>query len=116
MYDCHNLLNVSNIRQCRTNKQIDYVNTNSAVLSKKIKMSSVEDMDLHDGLISAVKKTKTTLKPGKKSTLKLNNHKKLVKKNISKTVTTAIINKKQNKYIQGINSNPPSFILNISTT
>lgn len=97
MYDCYTLLNVSNIRQCRTNKQIDYANTNNVVVSKKSKTFSAEELDSHDDSISSVKRTKATLKPGKKSTLKKNSCKQLVKKKITKPVTTAIINKKPRK-------------------
>uniref|UniRef100_A0A2S2NBB1 C2H2-type domain-containing protein n=1 Tax=Schizaphis graminum TaxID=13262 RepID=A0A2S2NBB1_SCHGA len=105
MFDCEAVLNASNIRQCRTNKQIDYVNTN-IVLSKKKKSSNNERVDSNDDQIESicgVKKPKATKKKVKKSTLKLNKKKKYSKQSMAnKTlspviVKTAVLNKMSNK-------------------
>ncbi|XP_026811622.1 uncharacterized protein LOC113552843 isoform X4 [Rhopalosiphum maidis] len=105
MFDCEAVLNASNIRQCRTNKQIDYVNTN-IVLSKKKKASNIEQVDCNDDqieLICGVEKPKNTKKKVKKSTVKLNTKKKYSKQSMAnKTlppviVKTAVLNKMSNK-------------------
>ncbi|CAH1712108.1 unnamed protein product [Aphis gossypii] len=100
MFDCEAVLNASNIRQCRTNKQIDYVNTN-VVSSKKKKASNIEQLDSNNDqnkLICGTENPKNTKKKVKKSTLKLKNKKKGVKKSTAiKTlppvvVKTAVLN------------------------
>jgi len=88
MYDSYKLLNVPNVRQCRMNKQIDYVNTKHAAVSKKNKTSSVKQLDLH-------------VNQNKKSTRKLNENKPVVKNNNTKTVKTTVINKKINVFQHG---------------
>lgn len=55
MYDCAALLNVPNVRHCRTNKQIDYASSNT-VISKKSKASSGEQLKLNDVLIRRAEK------------------------------------------------------------
>lgn len=81
MYDSDKLLSVPNVRQCRMNKSIDYVNNNQAVVSRKNKTSSVQQLDLHGD-------------QNNKSTFKLNKKKQVVKKNNIKTVKTTVLNKK----------------------
>lgn len=105
MFDCEAVLNASNIRQCRTNKQIDYVNTN-VVMSKKKKMSNIEPLDSSDDeneFDRNVEITTNTKKKIKKSTIKLNTKKKFVKKSMANktlppvVVKTAVLNKISNK-------------------
>ncbi|CAI6364719.1 unnamed protein product [Macrosiphum euphorbiae] len=105
MFDCEAVLNASNIRQCRTNKQIDYVNTN-VVMSKKKKTSNIVPLDSNDDqneLNRNVGTKNNTKNKIKKSTVKLNTKKKFVKKSMANKTAppvvakTAILNKKSNK-------------------
>jgi len=105
MFDCEAVLNASNIRQCRTNKQIDYVNTN-VVMSKKKKMSNIEPLDSSDDeneFDRNVEITTNTKKKIKKSTIKLKTKKKFVRKSIANkklpplVVKTAVLNKISHK-------------------
>jgi len=106
MYDCKEVLNAPSIRQCRTNKQIDYVNTINVVTSKKKKMSNIEQLDSNDdqnGFNQCVEKTKNTKKKVKKTTIKLNTQKKIDKKSMANktsppvVVKSAVLNKKSYK-------------------
>ncbi|XP_025194219.1 protein PF14_0175-like, partial [Melanaphis sacchari] len=93
MFDCDAVLNASNIRQCRTNKQIDYVNT-SVAPSKKKKASNIEQLDCNDDqnkLICGIEKPKNTKKKVKKSTLKLNTKNKCVKESMANKTLPSII-------------------------
>lgn len=71
MYDCDALLNASNIRHCRLNKQIDYVNT--VVLSRRNRTSVIKQLDdENDEFISGEELLKTPKKQKNKSKLKIN--------------------------------------------
>lgn len=110
MYDCKAVLNAPIIRQCRTNKQIDYVNTN-LVTSKKKKMSKIEQLDSNDDqnrFNRCVGKTKNTKKKVKKTTIKLNTQKKIGKKSMANetsppvVVKSAVLNKRSNKQLDNL--------------
>lgn len=95
-YGYESVLFAPNIRHCRTNKQIDYMNsnsTNNAVLSKKSKISNVERIDTSDEFIHEKPKLKAS-KNCKNSSLQLNKKINLTKKNnnmqnVEENITTS---------------------------
>ncbi|KAL4143321.1 hypothetical protein QTP88_005667 [Uroleucon formosanum] len=100
MFDCEAVLNASNIRQCRTNKQIDYANTNVVASKKKRILYLNNDQNEFD---HSVEKTNNTKKKIKKSTIKLNTKKKCSKKSMANktfppvVAKSAVLNKISNK-------------------
>lgn len=101
MYDCEEILNVSNVRHCRTKKQIDYVNT-SIGIPKKGKAPNVDQLNLNvqnNKYVCNMKKLKSTKKLIKCSMFKTNNKLKHgVKKHNKKK--TKLKMKKKKQYIK----------------
>lgn len=91
MYDCNAILNISNVRHCRTNKQIDYTNTGT-VFPKKSNVASVQSDSSCDHRNETfdqnIEKPKSNKNGSKPSTFKINKNKKLVKR--LNTITTVI--------------------------
>lgn len=100
MYDCAEILNVSNVRHCRIKKQIDYVNT-SIGIPKKSKAPNVGQLNLNvqnNKYVCNMKKLKSTKKLMQCSMFKTNKLKHCVKKHNKKK--TKLKMKKKKQYIK----------------
>jgi len=104
MFGCEGVLYASNKRQCRMNKQIDYVKTNVGK-SKKKKTSNIEQLDTNDDqtdFIHSVGKQKNTKNNIPVPTIKLNTKKKFVEKSMANktlppVVKTTVLNQMSNE-------------------
>lgn len=94
--NCAAVLSVPCVRQCRTNKQVNYVNSNNVIFPKKNKNSNVEQLNMCDKLTSGVENSKATKKLSNKFKKNKQNVKKSgIKKMCSpKTAKNVVIDKK----------------------
>lgn len=100
MYDCNAILNVSNVRHCRMNKQIDYVNTGT-VFPKKSNVANVQSDSScdrrNDTFDQNIEKPKLNKNVSKLSTFKINKNKKVKKTTVLKKSLNVLLPKSKNK-------------------
>lgn len=101
MYDCDAVLNAPSIRHCRQNKQINYVNNNTAAMSKKNRTSNIDQSNDQIDEVSG-ELSKTPLGKKNKSKLKINKKVCISKKdNTMNIVPHNTVNSTLNKKVTG---------------
>ncbi|XP_025411013.1 uncharacterized protein LOC112683957 isoform X4 [Sipha flava] len=104
--NCAAVLTISNVRHCRKNKLVDYVNTNTPntlTLSKKKRSSNI-DLNEDENSLEVSKEKK-----GKKSTFELNKNEINTKKKMSHTIVKTTISGKRSNILHPDNPNKINF-------